>query len=97
MIAQNPIEHGSPPPSNTIVDLGLTASEQLDLLSKWLGKESSGYIKRLRAVHIDNLKVALKMMWDRLDECYGAPEVIESSLFKKVDSFLKSQTRTITS
>lgn len=29
------------------------------------------------------------MTWDRLDECYGAPEVIESSLFEKLDSFPK--------
>lgn len=79
--------------SNTIKDLDLTASEQLDMLSKWLGKESSGYVKRLRAVHIDNPKAALKMTWDRLDECYGAPEVIESALFKKLDSFPKITNR----
>lgn len=29
------------------------------------------------------------MTWDRLDECYGAPEVIGSSLFEKLDSFPK--------
>lgn len=74
---------------NTIKDLDLTASEQLDLFSKWLGKESSAYVKRLRAVHIDNPNTALKMAWDRLDECYGAPEVIESALFRKLDSFPK--------
>ncbi|XP_038159402.1 uncharacterized protein LOC119795453 [Cyprinodon tularosa] len=74
---------------NTIKDLDLTASEQLDLISKWLGKESSEYVKRLRAVHIDNPIIALKMTWDRLDEYYGAPEVIESALFKKLDSFPK--------
>lgn len=73
--------------SNTIKDLDLTASEQLDLLSKWLGKDSSVYVKRLRAVHIDNPQAGLIMAWDRLDECYGAPEVIENALFKRLDSF----------
>ncbi len=72
---------------NTIKDLGLTASEELDLLSKWLGKESSEYVRRLRAVHIGNPDTALKMVWNRLDECYSSPEVIESALFKKLDSF----------
>lgn len=36
-----------------------------------------------------SLKATLKMTWDRLDECYGAPEIIESSLFEKLDSFPK--------
>ncbi len=72
---------------NTIKDLGLTASEELDLLSKWLGKESSEYVRRLRAVHIGNPDTAFKMVWNRLDECYSSPEVIESALFKKLDSF----------
>lgn len=72
---------------NTIKDLNLTVSEELDLLSKWLGKESSEYVRRLRAVHIGNPHMALKMVWNRLDECYSSPEVIESALFRKLDSF----------
>lgn len=75
--------------SNTIKDLDLTACEQLDLLTKWLGKESSEHVRRLRAVNISNPHAALKMAWDRLDECYGAPEVIESALFTKLDNFPK--------
>ncbi|XP_077385858.1 uncharacterized protein LOC144023832 [Festucalex cinctus] len=72
---------------NTIRDLDLTASEELDLLSKWLGKESSEYVRRIRAVHVGNSDAALQMTWKRLDECYNAPEVIENALFKKLDSF----------
>lgn len=74
---------------NTIRDLDITAGEELDLLSKWLGKESSAYASRLRAVHIGNPEAALKKTWDRLDDCYSSPEVIESALFKKLDSFPK--------
>lgn len=29
------------------------------------------------------------MIWERLDECYGAPEVIENSLLERVDNFPK--------
>lgn len=78
---------------NTIKDLDLTASEQLDLLSKWLGRESAGYVKHLRAVCTGNPKAALQMTWERLDECYGAPEVIESALFKRLDNFPKISNR----
>ncbi|XP_061128960.1 uncharacterized protein LOC133150443 isoform X1 [Syngnathus typhle] len=72
---------------NTIKDLDLTASEQLDLLSKWLGKESSEHVRRLRAVNIGNPNAALRTAWERLDECFGAPEVIENALFAKLDNF----------
>lgn len=44
---------------NATQDLELTASEELDLLVKWLGKESSEHVKRIRAVHITNPQAAL--------------------------------------
>lgn len=70
---------------NTIKDLGLTADEKLDLLSKWLGKESSEHVNS--SYSIRNADVALKIVWNRLDECYNSPEVIENVLFKKLDTF----------
>ena len=73
--------------TNATKDLGLTASEELDLLVKWLGKESSQHVRRIRAVHINEPRAALKKVWERLRECYASSEVIESSLFKKLDSF----------
>ncbi len=27
------------------------------------------------------------MVWDRLNQCYAAPEIVESSLFSKLDNF----------
>ena len=36
--------------------MNLSASKELDLLTKWLGKASSNYVKRLRSVHIENPK-----------------------------------------
>ncbi len=72
---------------NVIEGLDLTAGEELDLLAKWLGKESSEYVKRFRSVHINNPKLALQMVWDRLNQCYAAPEIVESALFSKLDNF----------
>lgn len=78
---------------NATQDLHLTASEELDLLVKWLGKESSEHIKRIRAVHVTNPEAALHMSWTRLRECYATPEVIESALFKRLDSFPRLTSR----
>ena len=42
-----------------------------------------------RQVHVNNPEAALRKAWDRLMECYAAPEVIENGLFKKLDMFPK--------
>ena len=67
--------------------LDLSATEQLDLLVKWLGKESSEHAKRIRAVHVSNPPAALHLIWVRLEECYATPEIIESALFRRLASF----------
>ncbi|XP_035985049.1 uncharacterized protein LOC118558666 [Fundulus heteroclitus] len=71
---------------STIRDLGLTASEEMNLLIKWLGTESSEHAKRLKAVNIKNPPAGLYMIWQRLEECYGSPEALENSLRKLPDN-----------
>lgn len=44
------------PAAFRIEGLDLTADEEL---AKWLGRESSVYVKRIRYVHINNPKIAL--------------------------------------
>ncbi|XP_063758693.1 uncharacterized protein LOC134877201 [Eleginops maclovinus] len=68
-------------------DLNLSAREELDLLTKWLGAESSEQAKRVRAVHVLNPAAGVAMVWRRLEECYGTPEVIEDALLKKIENF----------
>ncbi|KAL3973607.1 sorting nexin-4 [Sarotherodon galilaeus] len=70
-------------------DLNLSPREELDLLTKWLGPTSSEQAKRIRAVHILNPAAGAKMVWQRLEECYGSPEAIEDALLKKVEDFPK--------
>lgn len=72
---------------NATQGLELTASEKLDLLVKWLGKESSDHVRRIRAAYVSDPESALHLCWTRLQECYANPEVIESALFKRLDSF----------
>ncbi|KAL3976954.1 C5a anaphylatoxin chemotactic receptor 1 [Sarotherodon galilaeus] len=67
----------------------ITASEEMDLMLKWLGKESPEHAEQLRAIHINNPVNGLNMIWDRLEQCYGSAEVIEDALFKRIDAFPK--------
>lgn len=78
---------------NTVRGLGLTSSEEMDLLVKWLGKESAEHAKRIRAVHVNFPDRGLRMIWDRLDTFYGAPEAIEDALFQRINSFPKITNR----
>ena len=73
--------------NSVTMDLNLSPREELDLLTKWLGPKSSEQAKRIRAVHILNPAAGTKMVWQRLEECYGSPEVIEDALLKKVEGF----------
>lgn len=74
---------------NLTRELNLTAREELDLMVKWLGKDSSEQVKRIRSVHVLNATAAIRMAWQRLEECYGAPEVIENALLKKIENIPK--------
>lgn len=66
--------------SNATQGLGLTATEELDLMTKWLGRESSDHVKRLRSAHVTNPATTLKKAWERLKEYYAAPQIIKKSL-----------------
>lgn len=73
--------------SNAIQGLRLTCSEELDLLVKWLGPQSSEQVRRIRAVHVSDPVAGLRMARIRLDECYGSPETIEKALLDKLERF----------
>ena len=75
--------------TNAVAEVNLTATQELDLMTKWLGKESSEQVRRIRSVHVNNPNRALDKAWERLRDCYAAPEIIEQSLFQRLDSFPK--------
>ena len=78
---------------NTTKGLNLTCSEEMGLLVKWLGKESAKHASRLRNAHPNRPEKGLQMMWDRLDTCYGSPELVERALLERVDRFPKLANR----
>ncbi|XP_014831098.1 PREDICTED: uncharacterized protein LOC106909266 [Poecilia mexicana] len=68
-----------------IVGLELSAGEELDLLIRYLGKNSSKQAKQIKAANIRSPAAGLTMAWERLEEIYGSPEAIEQALFNKVE------------
>ncbi|XP_073449004.1 uncharacterized protein [Aquarana catesbeiana] len=70
-------------------ELNMKDREKLDLLSKWLGPESTEQAKRIRSVHVHDATAGLTMLWQRLEDCYGSPEVIEDALLKKIENYPK--------
>lgn len=69
--------------------LNLEPSEEMDLLLKWLGKESAEHIEQIRAIHINRPEAGLAMALERLELTYGSAEAVENALFKRIDSFPK--------
>ena len=45
--------------SSAASEVNLTATQQLDLMTKWLRKESSEQVKRMPSVHVNNPNLAL--------------------------------------
>lgn len=63
--------------------------EESDLLVKWLGPESSKFAQSIRTSNIGNPSRALTNIWERVEERYGASEMVEASLKTKIGNFPK--------
>ncbi|XP_044136507.1 uncharacterized protein LOC122928083 [Bufo gargarizans] len=68
-------------------NLNLTEKEKLDQLVRWLGPESTEQAQRIRSVHVHDAAAGLAMVWRRLEQCYGSPEVIEDALLKRIENY----------
>ena len=70
-----------------VAKLNLSPVEELDLLVKWLGPESASQATSIKLASHGNPATALRHIWDRLHERYGAPELVEASLKAKLAAF----------
>ncbi|XP_059804291.1 uncharacterized protein LOC132379933 [Hypanus sabinus] len=75
--------------TNVIDGVQLSATQRLDLMAKWLGKESRDQVRRIRSVYINKPELALSEAWERLWERYGAPDIIEVALYRRLENFPK--------
>ncbi|XP_052069035.1 uncharacterized protein LOC127708232 [Mytilus californianus] len=72
---------------NVTDELQVSDSEHIDLLIKWLGPESAKHAISIRASNANNPTKGIQRLWKRLDERYGAPEMLEASLMSKLAKF----------
>ena len=70
-------------------ELGTTAMEELDFLLKWTGPESKRHILSIKSANASDPAKGLYRAWSRLEERYGCPEMIESSLKRRIETFPK--------
>lgn len=67
----------------------LSSFEEMDLLVKYLGPVSSNFASSIRASNVNNPERGVSKIWERLDDRYGQPEMLESSLKKRLYRFPK--------
>ena len=68
-------------------ELNITPLEELDLLVKYLGSESAKQACSIRTSNAKNPSRGLLRIWQRLDERFGSPEMVEAALKKKLSDF----------
>lgn len=73
--------------TNIAREFGVNAREELDLLVLHLGPESSKYATSLRIANAQDPPRALRLVWERLEEKFGRPEMVESALKRKLENF----------
>ncbi|XP_065944078.1 uncharacterized protein [Magallana gigas] len=75
--------------TNIVKELNISAFEEMDLLIKWLGPESKRFASSIRGSNINDPVKGLYRIWERLEDRYGRPEMIESALKDKLNRFPK--------
>lgn len=75
--------------SSLIQDLHSSPTEELDLLTKWLGPESRKFAMSIRTANVNNPEKGLHYVWQRLEERYGRPEMFEADLKAKLRNIPK--------
>ena len=74
---------------NIMKELSVTPFEDMDLLVKWLGPDSSKHALSIRSSNADNPSKGLQRIWDRMEERFGCPEMVEAALKNKLAGFRK--------
>lgn len=69
---------------NAMRELSLSPSEEMDLLVQWLGSTSSAnQAKRIRNANASKPERGLTRIWNRLNDRFANPKVVESSIKMK--------------
>lgn len=72
-------------------EIEVSPLEELDLLQQYLGPESLRYAASIRPAYSHNPMIGIEKIWDRLNDKYERPEVIEASLKAKLLALSKNE------
>ncbi|XP_033111446.1 uncharacterized protein LOC117112468 [Anneissia japonica] len=72
---------------NAISGIPVSPSEETDLILNYTGAKSAEIVKRARAVHISDPAKGLNVVWERLQEKYGIPEIVTTAQINKLFRF----------
>lgn len=67
-------------------ELQVSTEEEIDLMIKYLGPESSKHANSIKIFNVNNPTRGLQRVWERLDEGYGSPEMVEFALKQKLSN-----------
>jgi hypothetical protein len=67
--------------------LSMSEIDGLDMLIKWLGPTSRTYAESTKISNMADPAREVKLLWERLDRCYGTPEEIEALLLQRLSKF----------
>ena len=70
-------------------ELDASPLEHLDLLVKSLGPNSKQQAMNICCANPSNLPKAVELIWERLDDRYGSPEMLEAALPQRIKAFPK--------
>lgn len=74
---------------NIVNEIQAEASEEIDLIMKWTGPQSQSQVQSIKAANSNDPNKGLKLIWERLDERFGSPELIDHALKSKLASIPK--------
>ena len=72
---------------SVINEIQIEPFEQIDLLVRYLGTQSKRFAESVRLSSECNPNKALSLIWERLDERYDSPELVEASIRQRIKDF----------
>ena len=70
-------------------ELQVSTEEEIDLLIKYLDPESSRQANSIKTANFGDPREGLSRIWERLNNRYGSPEMVEFSLKQKIANIPK--------
>ena len=72
---------------SVVKEFEIQPEEEIDLLLKYAGAQSKRFIESIRLSNDNDMQRGIALIWERLNERFDAPEMVESSVRDKIKFF----------